>query len=152
MVALILVLAVVLRIALHMADGEPAVAPTAEEAPPATQVAEAPTTPVQEPPAAEKTPVAVPPPPSQAKDTRQPLPETRPQPAPVATGNVRLQILPWGEVHVNGEKLGVAPPLRDLPLKAGTYRIEIHNPGFAPYREVVEVSAGKEIRIRHQFR
>jgi hypothetical protein len=65
---------------------------------------------------------------------------------------VRLNVLPWGEVYVDDRKFGVAPPLRDVALKPGTHRIEIRNPGFASYVQLVDVKAGEEIRIRHQFR
>jgi len=99
-------------------------------------------------------------------------PETKPEPPPVAkparktetkapaaepatdadTGTVRLNVLPWDEVHVDDRKFGVAPPLRDIALKPGSHRIEIRNPGFASYVQLVDVKAGEEIRIRHQFR
>lgn len=82
-------------------------------------------------------------------ETRPPPP---PQPVEVATGTVRLTILPWGEIHIDGQRYGVAPPLRDIALKPGPHRIEIRNPGFASYVQVVEVESGKEIRIRHRFR
>jgi hypothetical protein len=68
-----------------------------------------------------------------------------------ATGTVRLNVQPWGEVYVDDRKLGVAPPLRDMALKPGPHRIEIRNPGFASYVQLVDVKSGEEIRIRHQF-
>ncbi len=71
--------------------------------------------------------------------------------APVATGILRLQILPWGEVFVDGDKFGTAPPMRDIALKPGRHKIEIRNPGFASYVQFVEVRPGEEIRIRHRF-
>ncbi|MDH4294264.1 MAG: PEGA domain-containing protein, partial [Betaproteobacteria bacterium] len=81
-------------------------------------------------------------PPPQARETT---------PAPVSTGTVRLQILPWGDVYVDGDKFGTAPPLRDVALKAGRHKIEIRNPGFASYVQIVDIRAGEEIRIRHRF-
>ncbi|MGE0558129.1 MAG: PEGA domain-containing protein [Burkholderiales bacterium] len=105
--------------------------------PPAAPVAKA-----EPPPRADffrKTPVEAPPPPP-------------PQPVEVATGTVRLIILPWGEIHVDGQRYGVAPPLRDIALQPGPHRIEVRNPGFASYVQVVEVESDKEIRIRHRFR
>ena len=64
---------------------------------------------------------------------------------------MRLTIVPWGEIYLDGEMLGVTPPLRDIALDPGVYRIEIRNPGFASLLQVVEVNAGEEIRIRHRF-
>lgn len=69
----------------------------------------------------------------------------------VMTGAVRLTVIPWGEVYLDGEKLGVAPPLRDVVLEPGVYRFEIRNPGFASLMQVVEVNAGEQLRIRHRF-
>lgn len=75
-----------------------------------------------------------------------------PQAEPEATtGTLRLSVLPWGEIYVDGRKFGVSPPLRDVALKPGQHRIEIRNPGFASYVQLVEVRAGEEIRIRHRF-
>lgn len=75
-----------------------------------------------------------------------------PQPEPATTtGTVRLNVLPWGEIYIDGRKFGVSPPLRDIALKPGQHRIEIRNPGFASYVQLVEVRAGEEIRIRHRF-
>jgi class 3 adenylate cyclase len=68
------------------------------------------------------------------------------------TGHVRLNVLPWGEVYVNDRKYGVAPPLRDIALKPGAYRIEIRNPGFASYVQFIDLDAGEEIKIVHRFR
>lgn len=89
----------------------------------------------------------------------QPAPKMRPAkklPRPaaeaVATGTLRLNVLPWGEIHINGNQYGVSPPLRDIALKPGIYKLEIRNPGFASYLQVVEVTPGEEIKIRHRFR
>lgn len=68
------------------------------------------------------------------------------------TGHVRLNVLPWGEVYVNDRKYGVAPPLRDIALKPGAYRIEVRNPGFASYVQFIDLDAGEEIKIVHRFR
>jgi PEGA domain len=87
-----------------------------------------------------------------------PAPKTRPAKKPVraeeeaATGTVRLNVLPWGEIHINGNQYGVSPPLRDIALKPGVYKLEIRNPGFASYLQVVEVKPGEEIKIQHRFR
>jgi len=87
------------------------------------------------------------------RKTPTPTPRVREAPpaAPVATGSLRLQILPWGEVFVDGDKFGTAPPMRDIALKPGRHKVEIRNPGFASYVQFVEVRAGEEIRILHRF-
>lgn len=88
----------------------------------------------------------------------QPAPRPRPPKKAAAaeedaaTGTLRLAVLPWGEIFINGNKYGVSPPLRDIALKPGLYKIEVRNPGFASYLQVVEIRSDEEIRIRHRFR
>ena len=98
-------------------------------------------------------PVADTAPPSKPKPVTEPRAEAQPkQPsAPIATGTVRLTIIPWGEIYVDGRKFGVTPPMHDIALNAGLHRIEIRNPGFDSHVQVVEVKAREEIRIRHRF-
>lgn len=84
---------------------------------------------------------ASPPPP---RPTRQPPPAA-------ATGKVELNILPWGEVWVDGTLRGVTPPLRTLDLPVGRRNIEIRNPGFANLTHSIEVSTEKKPHIVHEF-
>jgi class 3 adenylate cyclase len=100
-------------------------------------------------------PAAAPPPEARAQAAAppeaRPQPEPRPQAERPAVGLVKLHVVPWGEVYVDGRKFGVTPPLIDLALSAGVHRIEIRNPGFPSHVQVVEVRAREEIRIRHRF-
>ena len=158
-VALILATAVTLRLTLHGKVADASVETAAEAAAEAN---------IASPgfPEPESLPPVSPPPTPEAQQAAAPVadatraapPPTRiekkPPPAPSAatTGTVRLSVLPWGEIHVDGTRYGVAPPLRDIALKPGIHKIEIRNPGFASYLQVVEVRPGEEIRIRHRFR
>ncbi len=103
-----------------------------------------------QPPAAEKPPAPV------VAAPRAPSTSAARKPVVVqeeaATGSLRLAVLPWGEIFINGNKYGVSPPLRDIALKPGVYKVEVRNPGFASYLQVVDVRPGEEIRIRHRFR
>ncbi|MGA0115010.1 MAG: PEGA domain-containing protein [Burkholderiales bacterium] len=159
-VALILGSAVALRVNLRNGTIPP---PPPEEPVAATTLPEPVATPAAPAPAVQpetKAPPAAPvakaePPPRTGlfrKTPAQTPTPAPPQPVEVATGTVRLIVLPWGEIHIDGQRYGVAPPLRDIALKPGPHRIEIRNPGFASYVQVVEVESGKEIRIRHRFR
>jgi len=159
-VALILLTALALRLTLRK-DAPTASPAIAESAPETTKLSATPVpAPATEKTASEKksvppAPAAKPEAPRPQIARRPPPPEVRtPAPAPVetATGTVRVSILPWGEIYVDGQRYGVAPPLRDIALKPGPHKIEVRNPGFASYLQVVEVEAGKEIRIRHRFR
>ena len=144
-VALILTIATTARIALKNAEEERQADTTASKIvmprplPPKLAAAE-PQRPVPE---AKSEPAAKP---SPAKKTSRPAAEA------AATGTLRLNVLPWGEIHINGTQYGVSPPLRDIALKPGVYKLEVRNPGFASYLQVVEVMSGEEIKIRHRFR
>lgn len=61
-------------------------------------------------------------------------------------------ISPWGEVFVDGESVGVSPPLTSLKLEAGNHRVEIRNQAFAAYRDTVNLKPGQSFKVRHQFR
>ncbi|MBR0565115.1 protein kinase [Azoarcus sp. L1K30] len=69
----------------------------------------------------------------------------------VEPGALKLNVLPWGEIYVNGRKRGVTPPLRSLELPPGTYRIEIRNADFAPSTHKVTIKSGETISVRHRF-
>jgi serine/threonine protein kinase len=68
------------------------------------------------------------------------------------SGSVTLNILPWGDVFVNGQARGASPPRKRLSLIEGTYTIMIKNGGFEPFTSVVEVKRGQEYSITHQFK
>jgi class 3 adenylate cyclase len=68
-----------------------------------------------------------------------------------AKGTVRLMILPWGEIYVDGRKRGVSPPLKVLSLSPGVYRIEVRNSSFPVYKETVVVKSGATLKVRHKF-
>jgi class 3 adenylate cyclase len=65
---------------------------------------------------------------------------------------LRVNVLPWGDIRVDGVEYGAAPPQREVALSPGMHVLEIRNPAFPPHRREFEVSAGQEIRIRHEFR
>lgn len=143
--ALTVVLILVSAVAIRQWTRKPAPQPAAE-APLPAGTAEPASAPAK--PAAENAPSE-----SQARPKAAKKQETaEPAGGAATTGTVRLNILPWGEVYVDDRKYGVAPPLRDVALKPGSHRIEVRNPGFASYVQVVDVRAGEEIRIRHQFK
>ncbi len=65
---------------------------------------------------------------------------------------VGLSVLPWGEIYVDGRKVGVSPPLREIEVKPGKRRIEIRNTTFPPHVETIDVAPGSRIKISHKFR
>jgi hypothetical protein len=74
---------------------------------------------------------------------------------PAATngvGRLGFAISPWGEIYIDGRKRGVTPPMTELKLPPGTYKVEIRNTGFAPYSQTVELGTDATLRIKHKFR
>jgi len=74
------------------------------------------------------------------------------KPAAGPTALIMLAVSPWGEVVVDGKSMGVAPPLSELELPPGRYRIEIRNSSFKPYLEIFDLEPNQTIRIKHKFK
>jgi serine/threonine protein kinase len=69
-----------------------------------------------------------------------------------ASGTVVLNIVPWGEVFVNGQPRGVSPPRKRISLLEGTYQITVKNSSFEPYVASIEVKRGQDFVVAHQFK
>lgn len=81
-----------------------------------------------------------------------PSPDAVPsKPAIVDRATVVLAIAPWGEVYVDGNLVGVSPPLNKIELVPGRRTIEIRNGAFPAFSEEIELKAGQDIKIRHKF-
>jgi hypothetical protein len=52
-----------------------------------------------------------------------------------------LQSDPWAEVTIDGKPTGKTTPLRGHRLTAGTHRVELVNPGFAPVKLSIKIPA-----------
>jgi hypothetical protein len=79
-----------------------------------------------------------------------------PQPAAAAPmapgGTLHIAVKPWGEVHVDGKKSGVSPPLKRLSLAEGAHKIEISNPRFATYATEIQIQKGRQATVAHEFK
>jgi len=64
---------------------------------------------------------------------------------------ITLAIAPWGEVYVDGDRLGVSPPVKEVEVAAGKRKIEIKNGSFPVYTQVVDLKADQKLRIKHKF-
>ena len=73
------------------------------------------------------------------------------KPVYVDRATVLLAIAPWGEVYVDGNFVGVSPPVNKIDLMPGRRTIEIRNGAFPAYTEQIELKAGQNIKIRHKF-
>jgi serine/threonine protein kinase len=75
---------------------------------------------------------------------------TKLEPEPISLGAVQVAVSPWGEVFVDGQSKGTAPPLTKFNLPVGKHKIEIKN-GDDSYAVTVEVNTEKEVKIAHRF-
>jgi hypothetical protein len=71
--------------------------------------------------------------------------------ATAGRASVALAITPWGEVYVDGNRVGVSPPLKEIAVTPGRRVIEIRNGDFPPYTQSVELKAKQRIKIRYKF-
>jgi hypothetical protein len=62
-----------------------------------------------------------------------------------------LDIRPAGEVFVDGDPKGTAPPLMRLSLPAGPHTIEVRNGRFKPMLMEVQLQPGEELQLQHVF-
>jgi hypothetical protein len=123
--------------------GEPSLPP--ETLAPATTVAAPPTT--VRPPATLAPYVPPTTRPAQAPVTRPPAPTTTTTTLPaVAQGTVRIRVLPWAEVEIDGVYKGTTP-LRPISLPAGTHTLRFRHPDFRPLIKRIIVPAGDEVSL-----
>lgn len=78
-------------------------------------------------------------------------PRTPPRPRATALQTVRVNVLPWAEVWVDGRKLGVSPPLRELQLEPGLRRIELRNTSFPARSFELQIEPGQNPVVEHRF-
>lgn len=63
-----------------------------------------------------------------------------------------LAIAPWGEVYVDGQRMGVTPPLSELTVAAGRRTIEIRNADLKPHIVMLDLRADSAVKIKHRFK
>ena len=73
------------------------------------------------------------------------------KPTAMGDASVTLAISPWGEVFVDGKRLGVTPPLHDLKLSSGKHTILIVNATFNPYSKTIDLAPGSTHKIKYKF-
>ncbi len=68
-----------------------------------------------------------------------------------STARLRISITPWGEVEIDGKKMGVSPPLTSLTLEPGPHTIVVRNSDFTSYTFKIKSVAGKTDSVVHKF-
>ncbi|MDQ6618120.1 MAG: serine/threonine protein kinase [Pseudomonadota bacterium] len=70
----------------------------------------------------------------------------------IETGKLRLNILPWGEVYVDGRYRQPSPPLKELNLPKGRHSVEVRNGAFPAFITEVVVQPGARVDVSHTFK
>ena len=80
-------------------------------------------------------------------------PHANPTPAPQAPeAKLIFAIAPWGEIYVDGHRVGVTPPLRELSVPAGRRKVEIRNADLAPHVVMLDLHEHSAVKIKYEFR
>ena len=64
---------------------------------------------------------------------------------------ISLAVKPWGEVYVDGRKIGVTPPLKRFALAPGFHLITITNSSLPSYQTQLAVDPGAQMMVAHDF-
>lgn len=83
-------------------------------------------------------------------------PEVQPSSAKSTSENgntvLSFAVTPWGDVYLDGKKMGASPPLTVLKVPAGKHKVEIRNVNFAPYSETLHLKADSTKKLKHIFK
>ncbi len=71
--------------------------------------------------------------------------------APLEKAVIALAVSPWGEIYVNGTRLGVTPPVNVVEVNPGRVEIEIRNSGFPSHLTTLDLTPGQQVRVKHKF-
>jgi hypothetical protein len=67
------------------------------------------------------------------------------------SATVFLAVKPWGEVYVDGTKIGVTPPLKRFALAPGLRVITITNSSLPSYQTQLVADPGAQVTVAHDF-
>ncbi|MEO6025203.1 MAG: hypothetical protein ABIP64_19280 [Burkholderiales bacterium] len=79
------------------------------------------------------------------------LAQTTAPPLPLKSGTLRLAIKPWGEIYVDGKKVGLTPPLHKIKVAPGKRKIVVRNANFLPYSAIIVIKPESFLQIAHRF-
>jgi hypothetical protein len=60
-------------------------------------------------------------------------------------------IAPWGEIYIDGKKIGISPPLKTFKVMPGKHIIEIKNTDLPSYSAAMELESQANKKIKHRF-
>ncbi len=68
------------------------------------------------------------------------------------TGFIRVVALPWAEIYIDGERVGLTPTNRRFPVSVGKHRVMLTNPYYRSVSREVEVSNNRIVFIKAVLR
>jgi hypothetical protein len=71
--------------------------------------------------------------------------------AATTTGQLQLAVSPWAEVLVDGQAVGLTPPLSQLMLPAGRHTVTLRNSGFPEHSAELLIEPDSATVLRHRF-
>lgn len=71
--------------------------------------------------------------------------------SPADSATLLLAVRPWGEVYVDGTKMGVSPPLKKLQVAPGQRLITIKNSFLPEYSVRLRVDPEAQVTVAHDF-
>ncbi len=71
--------------------------------------------------------------------------------AAVRPATLSLNIRPWGEVYVDGKKIGVTPPLHNIKVSSGTRKIVVRNANAPPFHATLDIQPNTLMQVTHRF-
>ena len=82
----------------------------------------------------------------------RPTPEKSARKAAAAQpATLSLNIRPWGEVYVDGKKVGVTPPLHKIEVPSGKRKIVVRNANARPFHATLDIRPNTLMQITHRF-
>ena len=67
------------------------------------------------------------------------------------SGTLFLAVKPWGEVYVDGRKIGITPPLKSFDVPAGRHIVTVTNSSLPIHQREVTVEPGTKVTVVHDF-
>jgi len=62
-----------------------------------------------------------------------------------------LAVKPWGEVFVDGKRVGITPPLKRFEVPPGRHQITVSNSSFPRYRLQIVLDPEEQVTVAHDF-
>ena len=72
-------------------------------------------------------------------------------PAASDSATLVLAVRPWGEVYLDGRKIGITPPLKRFQVAPGRRLVTIKNSFLPEYRIRLSVNPNAELMVAHDF-